>query len=74
MVIEFIKILIQERLLSKKAADDVLNELGINDPVLEIANAIENVALKDQYFIDRGLYPNVDFYSGIIYRALRNSY
>ena len=54
----------------KKAADDVLEALGIDDPVLEIASELEAVALKDQYFIDRGLYPNVDFYSGIIYRAL----
>jgi citrate synthase len=54
----------------KKAADDVLGALGINDPVLDIAKELEGVALKDQYFIDRGLYPNVDFYSGIIYRAL----
>ena len=54
----------------KKAADDVLEALGINDPVLKIAQELEAVALKDQYFIDRGLYPNVDFYSGIIYRAL----
>lgn len=54
----------------KKAADDVLEALGIDDPVLEIAAELEAVALKDQYFIDRGLYPNVDFYSGIIYRAL----
>ncbi|MDG1395071.1 MAG: citrate synthase [Flavobacteriales bacterium] len=54
----------------KKAADDVLEALGIDDPVLKIAQELETVALKDQYFIDRGLYPNVDFYSGIIYRAL----
>jgi len=54
----------------KKAADDVLEQLGIDDPVLEIAKRLEELALKDQYFIDRGLYPNVDFYSGIIYRAL----
>ena len=54
----------------KKAADDVLEALGIDDPVLEIAQELEAVALKDKYFIDRGLYPNVDFYSGIIYRAL----
>lgn len=54
----------------KKAADDVLAALGIDDPVLKIAQELEAVALKDQYFIDRGLYPNVDFYSGIIYRAL----
>ena len=54
----------------KKAADDVLEALGIDDPVLDIAKQLETVALQDQYFIDRGLYPNVDFYSGIIYRAL----
>tara|TARA_B100001142_G_scaffold328927_1_gene390442 strand:- start:20287 stop:21570 length:1284 start_codon:yes stop_codon:yes gene_type:complete len=54
----------------KKAADDVLRELGINDPVLDIAKKLEKVALEDAYFQDRGLYPNVDFYSGIIYRAL----
>jgi citrate synthase len=54
----------------KKAADDVLNKLGINDPVLEIAKKLEEVALRDPYFIERKLYPNVDFYSGIIYRAL----
>ena len=54
----------------KKAADDVLGKLGINDPVLEIAQKLEEVALKDPYFIERKLYPNVDFYSGIIYRAL----
>ncbi len=54
----------------KKACDDILESLGINDPVLEIAKKLEQAALTDQYFIDRKLYPNVDFYSGIIYRAL----
>jgi len=54
----------------KKAADDVLNKLGVNDPVLEIAKKLEEIALKDSYFVERKLYPNVDFYSGIIYRAL----
>lgn len=54
----------------KKAADEVLAELGINDPVLDIAKELEKEALNDPYFIDRKLYPNVDFYSGIIYRAL----
>lgn len=54
----------------KKAADDVLGKLGINDPVLEIAQKLEEAALKDPYFVERKLYPNVDFYSGIIYRAL----
>jgi citrate synthase len=54
----------------KKAADDVLRELGVNDPVLEIAKELEEAALNDPYFVERKLYPNVDFYSGIIYRAL----
>ena len=54
----------------KKAADEVLDELGIDDPVLNIAKALEKEALCDPYFIERKLYPNVDFYSGIIYRAL----
>ena len=54
----------------KKAADDVLTELGVEDPVLDIAKQLEEIALEDSYFVDRGLYPNVDFYSGIIYRAL----
>ncbi|MFL3051434.1 MAG: citrate synthase [Candidatus Neomarinimicrobiota bacterium] len=56
--------------LLKDAADNVLNELGVNDPLLEIAKQLEEVALKDDYFLERKLYPNVDFYSGIIYRAL----
>lgn len=54
----------------KKACDDVLEKLGINDPTLELAKKLEKVALEDEYFVQRGLYPNVDFYSGIIYRAL----
>ena len=54
----------------KKAADEVLAELGVNDPILSIAKALEEKALKDEYFVARNLYPNVDFYSGIIYRAL----
>ncbi len=54
----------------KKSADEVLAKLGIDDPVLEIAKKLEAVALEDEYFVQRGLYPNVDFYSGIIYRAL----
>ncbi len=54
----------------KKAAYDVLDKLGVNDPVLEIAKGLEDAALNDPYFIQRKLYPNVDFYSGIIYRAL----
>ncbi|MEM9897362.1 MAG: citrate synthase, partial [Bacteroidota bacterium] len=54
----------------KKAADDVLEKLGVNDPVLDIAKGLEEEALRDDYFVERKLYPNVDFYSGIIYRAL----
>lgn len=54
----------------KKAADDVLNKLGVNDPILEIAKGLEEAALNDDYFVSRKLYPNVDFYSGIIYRAM----
>ncbi|MFD2162942.1 citrate synthase [Paradesertivirga mongoliensis] len=54
----------------KKACDDILNKLGIKDPVLEIAKHLEEAALNDPYFAERKLYPNVDFYSGIIYRAL----
>lgn len=54
----------------KKAADDVLTKLGVDDPVLDIAKGLEEAALNDPYFVERKLYPNVDFYSGIIYRAL----
>jgi citrate synthase len=54
----------------KKAADDVLDALGIQDPLLHVAMELEDVALSDDYFVERKLYPNVDFYSGIIYRAI----
>ena len=54
----------------KKACDDILNKLGVNDPLLAIAKKLEQVALEDEYFKARNLYPNVDFYSGIIYKAL----
>jgi citrate synthase len=54
----------------KKACDEVLNKLGVNDPLLDIAKKLEQVALEDEYFKARNLYPNVDFYSGIIYKAL----
>jgi citrate synthase len=54
----------------KAAADKVLGKLGINDPLLDMAKQLEEAALSDSYFIERKLYPNVDFYSGIIYRAL----
>ena len=54
----------------KKAADSVLSDLGVEDPVLDIAKGLEKEALEDPYFVDRKLYPNVDFYSGIMYRAM----
>lgn len=54
----------------KVAADEVLNALGVDDPILDIAKGLEKEALEDPYFVDRKLYPNVDFYSGIIYRAM----
>ena len=54
----------------KGAADEMLAELGVDDPLLEIAKNLEKIALKDEYFVERKLYPNVDFYSGILYRAM----
>jgi citrate synthase len=54
----------------KQTADRILGKLGVNDPLLDIAKSLEEAALKDSYFVERKLYPNVDFYSGIIYRAL----
>ncbi len=54
----------------KVAADEVLSDLGVEDPILDIAKGLEKEALEDPYFVDRKLYPNVDFYSGIIYRAM----
>jgi len=54
----------------KRAADEVLTELGVSDPLLDIAKNLEEVALSDPFFIERKLYPNVDFYSGILYRAM----
>ena len=54
----------------KQAADEVLAELGIEDEMLEIAKRLEEIALKDSYFVEKKLYPNVDFYSGIILKAL----
>ena len=58
------------RSVIKEAASRVLKALDINDPLLQIAQNLEEIALKDDYFIERKLYPNVDFYSGIIYRAM----
>ena len=54
----------------KKACDEVLQKLGIRDPMLDMAKELEQTALRDPYFVERKLYPNVDFYSGIIYKAL----
>ncbi len=54
----------------KKACDEILEVLNVSDPLLDIARRLEEIALKDEYFIERNLYPNVDFYSGIIYRAI----
>ncbi len=56
--------------IMRETCYEVLNELGIKDPLLELAMELEKAALKDSYFVERKLYPNVDFYSGIIYRAL----
>jgi len=56
--------------LIRKAAYEVLEDLGSNDPLLSLAMELERIALEDEYFIDKKLYPNVDFYSGIIYKAL----
>jgi citrate synthase len=55
----------------RKTCHDVLGELGINDPLLEVAMELERIAVEDDYFVERKLYPNVDFYSGIILKALR---
>ena len=54
----------------KAAADKILNKLGVEDPLLDLARGLEEVALEDDYFRERNLYPNVDFYSGVILRAL----
>lgn len=54
----------------KATADQVLGELGVNDPMLQIAKELEAAALSDEYFVERKLYPNVDFYTGVIYKAM----
>ena len=54
----------------RKSCHEVLGKMGINDPLLELAMELEELALKDPYFIDKKLYPNVDFYSGIILKAM----
>ena len=56
--------------LAKELCDSLLPYLNVDDPLLEIARKIEEIALKDEYFISRKLYPNIDFYTGIIYRAI----
>jgi citrate synthase len=56
--------------LVKQSADEVLAALGVHDPLLDIAKELEEVALADDYFIERKLYPNVDFYTGVIYKAM----
>ncbi len=56
--------------LLRASADEVLSELGVKDPLLDIARTLEDIALKDEFFVQRKLYPNVDFYSGILYRAM----
>jgi citrate synthase len=56
--------------IAKKTADEILHKLGVNDPLVEIALALEATALADDYFVERKLYPNVDFYTGLIYRAM----
>ena len=59
-----------EQALVRKMAHEVLGELGVSDPLLDVAMKLEEAALQDDYFVQRKLYPNVDFYSGIIYKAL----
>ena len=54
----------------KATADRVLSELGVSDPLLDIAKELEAAALADEYFVERKLYPNVDFYTGVIYKAM----
>ena len=54
----------------KSACDEVLDRMGIHSPLLEIAKELEEITLKDDYFVERKLYPNVDFYSGVIYNAI----
>ncbi|MDF1479515.1 citrate synthase [Leifsonia sp. H3M29-4] len=56
--------------LVKESADEVLDDLGVSDPLLDIAKELEQAALADDYFIERRLYPNVDFYTGVIYKAM----
>jgi citrate synthase len=56
--------------LIKQLCDELLSELNLDDPLFEIAQKLEQVALEDEYFVERKLYPNVDFYSGVIYRAM----
>jgi citrate synthase len=54
----------------KESADEILDQLGVTDPLLDIAKELEQIALADPYFQERQLYPNVDFYTGVIYKAM----
>jgi citrate synthase len=56
--------------LVKESADEVLSELGVHDPLLDLAKQLEEIALNDDYFKERRLYPNVDFYTGVMYKAM----
>jgi citrate synthase len=56
--------------LVKESADEVLDSLGVHDPLLDLARELEQIALSDDYFIERKLYPNVDFYTGVLYKAM----
>jgi citrate synthase len=56
--------------LVKESADEILEQLGVTDPLLDIAKELEQIALADPYFQERKLYPNVDFYTGVIYKAM----
>src|SRR6185312_15607626 len=56
--------------LVKESADEELRELGVRDPLLDLAKELEEIALGDDYFVERKLYPNVDFYTGVIYKAM----
>jgi citrate synthase len=56
--------------LVKESADEVLDSLGVHDPLLDLARELEQIALEDDYFIERRLYPNVDFYTGVLYKAM----
>ena len=70
LVIAYIKITTLRAQVMRKSCHEVLNKMGVSDPLLEVAMEMEEIALKDPYFIEKKLYPNVDFYSGIILKAM----